>query len=119
MADEDGAGAVMAFLSGAIVGAIAGLLLAPKSGRESLEDLRGYWEENRGRVRGLADRAGEAANEAIDRGREAAEHAAGRLHKTVSRGRSFVKDKLDMASEAARAGREAMRTEQDRLTSES
>jgi gas vesicle protein len=32
----------MAFLSGATVGAVAALLVAPQSGRESREQLRGY-----------------------------------------------------------------------------
>ena len=42
MADERGSssGVLLAFLSGAALGAVAALLLAPQSGRESREQLR-------------------------------------------------------------------------------
>jgi len=45
MADDRGssaAGVLLAFLSGAALGAVAALLLAPQSGRESRKQLRGY-----------------------------------------------------------------------------
>ena len=44
MADDRGslsAAVVLAFLSGATLGAVAALLLAPQTGRESREQLRG------------------------------------------------------------------------------
>jgi gas vesicle protein len=63
MADDDrglSAGAVLlAFLAGAAAGAVTALLYAPKSGRESREQLRGYARQTEEGVRELAERAGE------------------------------------------------------------
>lgn len=44
MEREDGhaEGLIMAFLGGALIGAVAGLLLAPKSGRETRATLQDY-----------------------------------------------------------------------------
>jgi gas vesicle protein len=98
MADDRGsaAGVVLAFLSGAALGAVAALLLAPQSGRESRERLRGYAHRAEEELRDLAGRAGEAFEEAVDEGRE------------------FVEAKKSVLREAFEAGREAMRRERMR-----
>jgi len=61
MADEreSAAGVLLAFLSGAALGAVAALLLAPQSGRESREQLRGYARRAEESLRDLAGEAGE------------------------------------------------------------
>jgi gas vesicle protein len=103
MADNQGsaAGVVLAFLSGAALGAVAALLLAPQSGRESREQLGRYARRAEDGLRDLAGRAGEAFEEAIDEGRD------------------FVEAKKSVLREAFDAGREAMRHERDRLRGES
>ena len=58
----------MAFLSGAALGAVAALLLAPQSGRESREQLRGYARRAEDNLRDLAGRAGESFEEAVESG---------------------------------------------------
>jgi len=102
MADDRGsaAGVILAFLSGAALGAVAALLLAPQSGRESREQLRGYVRRAEDNLRELAGRAGEAFEEAVDEGRE------------------FVEAKKSVLREAFEAGREAMKRERDRMRSE-
>jgi len=70
MADDRGsssAGVLLAFLSGAALGAVAALLLAPHTGRESREQLRGYARRAEGNLRDLAGLAG--ANSGRSRGR--------------------------------------------------
>lgn len=99
MADDHGssaAGVVLAFLSGAALGAIAALLLAPQSGQESREQLRGYARRAEGNLRDLAGRAGEVIEEAVGEGRD------------------FVESKKSVLLEAFEAGREAMRRERER-----
>ena len=99
MADDRGssaAGVVLAFLSGAALGAIAALLLAPQSGQDSREQLRGYARRAEGNLRDLAGRAGEVIEEAVGEGRE------------------FVESKKSVLREAFEAGREAMRRERER-----
>ncbi|MBI5854987.1 MAG: YtxH domain-containing protein [Nitrospirae bacterium] len=103
MADERGfsPGAVgLAFLSGALIGAAAALLLAPKTGRETRDQLRGYARRAEDGVKDLADKAGEALDRAVDRGLD------------------LVQEKKSMLTEAWDAGRDAMRRERERYSSE-
>lgn len=103
MADERGfsPGAVgLAFLSGALIGAAAALLLAPKTGRETRDQLRGYARRAEDGVRDLAEKAGEALDRAVDRGLD------------------LVQEKKSMLAEAWDAGRDAMRRERERYSSE-
>src|SRR6476659_8256614 len=79
-----GTTAVLAFLGGAALGAIAALLLAPQSGRRTREQLRGY------------------ARKAEDTIREA-----------VSEGKEFVEARKSVLREAFEAGREAMKKERE------
>jgi gas vesicle protein len=101
MADDRGsstATVLLAFMSGAALGAVAALLLAPQSGRDSREQLRGYARKAEDQLRDLAGRAGEAFEEVVEEGRD------------------FVESKKSVLREAFDAGREAMRRERDRLS---
>ncbi|MGH7427403.1 MAG: YtxH domain-containing protein [Candidatus Methylomirabilaceae bacterium] len=101
MADERGTslGAVLlAFLSGAAVGAVAMLLLSPQAGAESREQVRRYTKRTEGNLRDLAGKAGET------------------LDKAVGKGREFVAENKTVLTEAYQAGREAMRRERERLS---
>ena len=103
MADDRGsssAGVLLAFLSGAALGALAALLLTPQTGRESREQLRGYARRAEGNLRDLAGRAGEAFEGVVEEGKE------------------FVDSKKSVLREAFDVGREAMRRERDRLREE-
>jgi gas vesicle protein len=103
MADDRGsssAAIVLVFLSGAALGAVAALLLAPQTGRESREQLRGYARRAEDNLRDLAGRAGETLEEVVEEGKE------------------FVDSKKAVLREAFEAGREAMRRERDRLRGE-
>ena len=102
MADERGSSAavLLAFLGGAALGAVAALLLAPQSGRESREQLRGYARRAEENVRDVAGRAGEALGAALDHGKE------------------FIASKRSVLREAMDAGREAMKGEGERMRGE-
>ena len=103
MADDQGsaAGVLLAFLSGAAIGAVAALLLAPQSGRESREQLRGYARRAEEDLRSLAGQAGERFEEAVGKGKE------------------FVESKKSVLREAFEAGRDAMKRERDRARPQS
>lgn len=88
---------LLAFLSGAALGAVAALLLAPQSGRESREQLRGYARRAEDDLRDLAGRAGEVLGDALEEGK------------------AFVENKKSVIREALDAGRQAMKREADRL----
>jgi gas vesicle protein len=69
MSDQDG-GSILWFLAGLGVGAVVGILYAPRSGNETREALRAKAEEGREFVRERARQAREQAAEWADRGRE-------------------------------------------------
>jgi gas vesicle protein len=100
MADDDrglsAATVLLAFLAGATAGAVAALLYAPKSGRESRDQLRSYARQTEDGIRELAGRAGELWEDAAAKGKE------------------FIDEKKTVLSEALEAGREAMRRDRDR-----
>ncbi len=101
MADErgSGGGAVLAFLSGAAIGAIAALLVAPQSGRTTREQLRGYARKAEGALREAANEAGQRVEEAVHEGKE------------------YVEARKSVLREAFEAGREAMKRERERTES--
>lgn len=81
MSREDSGSNVIFFLLGAAVGAAAGLLLAPKSGKETREQLGDWLDERR-------------------------ERSAELLHKL----KEAVPEKRDAIAAAVKAGKEAFRS---------
>lgn len=69
MSDHDGSSFGW-FLAGLGLGAVVGVLCAPRSGSETREALRSRAEEGREYVRGRAREAREQASEWVDRGRD-------------------------------------------------
>ncbi len=69
MADNDGNSALW-FLAGLGIGAVVGILYAPRSGTETREALRSKAEEGREYVRSRARDAREQAEQWAERGRE-------------------------------------------------
>lgn len=89
----------LAFLGGALAGAVAGILLAPKSGEETRRELRGY--------------ARKVEEEVIERAKEA--RAA--LDDMIERGKHFVAEKREDVEAAVTAGKEAMKEKMDKCCS--
>ncbi len=70
MSDRDGGNSFVWFLAGLGLGALAGVLYAPRSGSETREALRARAEEGREYVRNRAREAREQASQWADKGRE-------------------------------------------------
>jgi len=103
MAEYEGpsSGAVLlGFLSGAALGAVMAILLAPRTGQESREMLRGY---ARRAEEGLRDLVGEAGE---------------KIEGVVEEGRDFLESKKTVLRDAFDAGREAMRREREQFAKE-
>jgi gas vesicle protein len=103
MADDHGsssAAVLLGFLSGAALGAVAALLLAPRAGHESRDMLRGYAKRAEDRLRDLVGEAGHQIEEAVEQGRD------------------YLESKKSVLREAFDAGREAMRREREQSRSE-
>jgi gas vesicle protein len=89
----------LAFLGGAIAGAVVGIILAPKSGEETRRALKGY--------------ARKAEEEVIERAKEA--RAA--LDEAIERGKHFVAEKKADVEAAVKAGKEAMKEKMEKCCS--
>jgi gas vesicle protein len=76
--------AVVAFICGAALGALAGIYFAPKSGEEMREDLNDQWNEGARRARKAGEKVARRAQE-----------MAGQVQKSVS----------DLADAGVRAAR--------------
>ena len=82
---------VLAFLGGAVAGAIAGVLFAPKAGNETRRDLKGY--------------ARKTEKELIEKAKEA--RAA--LDDVIERGKHVLSEKRADVEAAVKAGKDAMK----------
>ena len=109
------------FLAGLGIGALAGVLYAPKSGRETREDLASTAREstqylrNRGRqvaeqVGSVVDKGREHMGEYVDRGREAVDRGRAQWEDFVERGKNLVGEQSSRVSAAVDAGRQAYRS---------
>jgi len=90
----------LAFVTGGLAGAAVALLLAPQSGRESREQVRGYARRAEEHVHELSEKASDLMDQAVDKGQE------------------FVQEKKRVLAEAVEAGRTAMHRERERLSGE-
>jgi gas vesicle protein len=102
------------FLAGLGVGALVGILYAPKAGRETREDLLNGAREgteylrNRSRqaaegVGAIVDRSKQQVGEYVDRGRA-------QWEEFVERGKHLVSDQTTRVAAAVDAGRQAYKT---------
>jgi len=107
MAHDDGgsgpSGVILSFLVGALTGAAAAVLLAPRSGRETREILGEKWRETSDRSRSLGEQAAQ-------KGREALDDASG----YVDRQRGVLEKRRDRLAAAVEAGKQAYREEKEK-----
>lgn len=109
------------FVAGLGLGALLGVLYAPKSGRETREDiantaregseyLRARSRDAAEQVGALVDRSKSQVSEYIDRGKDYVEKGRNQWEDFVSKGKDFVQDQSDRVSAAVDAGRQAYRS---------
>ncbi len=100
--DSKGQGMVW-LLAGLVVGALVGILCAPKSGRETREDIADGAREGTEYLRTRTKQAVEKVGTLVDKGKA-------QVGEYVERGRSLVGDQSNRVAAAVEAGREAYRT---------
>ena len=104
MAHEDGgsaaSGVILSFLVGALTGAAAAVLLAPRSGRETREILGDKWRETADHGRQLGEQAAQKSRDALD-------EASGYVDKQ----RGALDKRRERLSAAVEAGKQAYREE--------
>ncbi len=121
MAEENKTYGLAWFLAGVGIGALVGVLYAPKSGRETRDDIltgaRDGTEylRNRGRqavdqVGVLVDKSKEQVSEYAERGREVVDRGRAQWEEFVERGKNLVTDQTSRVTAAVEAGRQAYKT---------
>jgi gas vesicle protein len=102
------------FLAGLGVGALVGILYAPKSGRETREDLANGAREGTEYLRARTQQAAERVGALVDKGKEQASEYVDRgraqWEEFVERGKNLVTDQTTRVTAAVDAGREAYKT---------
>jgi gas vesicle protein len=120
MSEDNRAQGLAWFLAGLGIGALVGILYAPKSGRETREDiaqgaregtefLRTKSKQAARQVGDLVDKGKDHLGEYVDRGREVVDRGRAQWEEFVERGKSLVGDQTTRVSAAVEAGREAYR----------
>jgi gas vesicle protein len=94
-----GQAVALAFLGGAVVGVVAGLLLAPKRGEETRRAVKGY--------------ARRTEEEVLEKAKE----ARTALDETIEQGKHFMAEKTADAEAGIKAGRESMKEKMDNCCS--
>lgn len=109
------------FVAGLGLGALIGVLYAPKSGRETREDivtgaregkeyLRARSKEAAEQVGVLVDKGKRQVNDYIDRGKDYIDRGRSQWDDFVAKGKDFVNEQSDKVSAAVDAGRQAYRS---------
>ncbi|HET6515173.1 MAG TPA: YtxH domain-containing protein [Thermodesulfovibrionales bacterium] len=91
---------LLSFLLGGMVGAGVALLLAPKSGKETREQIKELAEDVRGKTG------------------EYVEQVKGKMTASLDKGKDFFEEKKSIITRAVEAGKEAYEKEKERLTKE-
>jgi len=95
---EDNGNSFLWFLAGLGVGAVVGVLYAPKSGVEMRETIRNKFEEGRGLMNDKAAQARQQASEWVERGRDVLNQQKEQFRSAFEVGRQAYKEAT--ASEA-------------------
>jgi gas vesicle protein len=118
MAEENKSYGLAWFLAGLGVGALVGILYAPKAGRETREDLVNGAKEGseflRTRTKAAAeevsafvDKSKQQVAEYVEKGREAVDRGRAQWEEFVERGKHLVSEQTSRVGAAADAGRTA------------
>jgi gas vesicle protein len=121
MAEDTKAYGLAWFLAGLGVGALVGILYAPKSGRETRDGLvsgaREGTEYLRDRTRQAAEQVGtlvdkgkEHMGDYVERGRDVVDRGRAQWEEFVERGKTLVTDQSTRVTAAVDAGRQAYKT---------
>lgn len=90
------------FLAGVGLGAVVGILYAPKSGSETRDALRARAEEGRDYVRSRAREAKEQASEWADRGRDVVNQQKDQFRAAYEAGRQAYQEATTETAAAAK-----------------
>ena len=92
MSDDSGGSGILWFLAGLGIGAAVGVLYAPKSGRETRDDIQKYAQEGSVYVKDRAKQYKDQANQWVDRGKEVVTKQKDHIRNAVEAGRQAYRE---------------------------
>lgn len=92
MSDDSGSSGILWFLAGLGIGAAVGVLYAPKSGKETRDDIAKYAQESSDYVKDRAKQYKVQANQWVDRGKEVVTQQKEQIRNAVEAGRQAYRE---------------------------
>jgi gas vesicle protein len=109
--NNSGLGFVSGLIIGGLIGAVVALVLAPQSGEETRDLIRGKAHEFRGKAMDLASDLRDRATDLASDLRSQADELGRRGRETFDNVRSQLNDAIETGKKAARAKRQEFETE--------
>jgi gas vesicle protein len=92
MSDDSGSSGILWFLAGLGIGAAVGVLYAPKSGKETRDDIARYAQDGSDYVKDRAKQYKVQANQWVDRGKEVVNQQKDQIRNAVEAGRQAYRE---------------------------
>lgn len=91
MSDQN-SGGILWFLAGLGIGAALGVLYAPKSGKETRDDIARYAQEGSGYVKDRARQYRDQANQWVERGKDVVSQQKEQIRSAVEAGKQAYRE---------------------------
>jgi len=111
MADDSSSGLGW-FLAGLGMGALIGVLYAPKSGRETRDDLAVQARDAQEKAGQYVDQSRDQINDYVDKGKDYYEKGRTQWSQYVDKGKDFLQDQQEKVVGAVDAGKQAYQEQQ-------
>ena len=92
MSDDSGSSGILWFLAGLGIGAAVGVLYAPKSGKETRDDIAKYAQDGSDYVKDRAKQYKVQANQWVDRGKDVVNTQKEQIRNAVEAGRQAYRE---------------------------
>lgn len=106
MADNDSSSGLGWFIAGLGIGALAGVLYAPKSGQETRDDLALQARDAKEKANQYVEQSKGQINEYVDKGRDYYDKGRTQWSQYVDKGKDFVAEQQSKVAQAVDAGKE-------------
>ena len=107
MADDNNSSSLGWFIAGLGIGALFGVLYAPKSGQETRDDLAAQARDAKEKANQYVEQGKDQLNDYVDKGRDYYEKGRTQWSQYVEKGKNTLQEQQDKVSAAVEAGKDA------------
>jgi gas vesicle protein len=106
MADDNSMSGLGWFLAGLGIGALVGVLYAPKSGQETREDLAAQARDAKEKANQYVEQGRDQINDYVDKGREYYDKSRTQWSQYVDKGKDFLQQQQEKVASAVDTGKQ-------------